>query len=155
MFTSAEALCRHLRLPSIFPPPSDKPALQRFLGMLNIYRKFLRRAVGVLAPLTDALRGPDKSLVSGSGLCLCRAKDLLADVPELVHPRPGAQISLAFDSHLGSILQQLLDGSWASLATFSKKLSATECKYCFQLGATCPLLFSRELQIPPIRNTNL
>ena len=53
------------------------------------------------------------------------AKDLLTSVPELVHPRPGAQVSLAIDasdSHVGSILQQLLDGSWAPLAFFSKKI---------------------------------
>ena len=46
-----------------FHPPSDKPALQRFLGMLNFYRKFLRDAAQVLAPLTDPLKGPGKSLI--------------------------------------------------------------------------------------------
>ena len=49
-----------------------------------------------------------------------------------MHPRPGAQISLAVDaseSHVGSILQQLLDGSWAPLAFVSKKLSVAEHKY--------------------------
>ena len=40
-----------------FTVPSDKPALQRFLGMINFYRKFLRGAARVLAPLTDALKG--------------------------------------------------------------------------------------------------
>ena len=53
-------------------------------------------------------------------------------VPELVHPRPGAPISLAVDasdSYVGSVLQQLLDGSWAPLAFFSMKLSDAEQKY--------------------------
>ena len=96
--------------------------------MLNFYRKFLLGAAGVLAPLTDALKGPGKSLSWSLALdsAFLRAKDLLASVPELVHPCPGAQISLvvyASDSHVGFVLQQLLDGSWAPLAFFSKKLS--------------------------------
>ena len=47
-------------------------------------------------------------------------------------PRPGAQISLAVDasdSHVDSVLQQLMDGSWAPLAFISKKLSEAEQKY--------------------------
>ena len=49
-----------------------------------------------------------------------------------MHSRPGAQISLtvdASDSHVGSVLQQLLEGSWAPLAFFSKNLSIAEQKY--------------------------
>ena len=78
--------------------------------MFNFYWEFLREAAGVLAPLTDALRGPAKSLIWSPAVdsAICCAKDLLASVPELVHPRPGAQISLAVDapdSHVGSIQQ--------------------------------------------------
>ena len=87
--------------------------------MLNFYRKILRGAAGVLAPLTGALRGPGKSLIWSPDLdsAYHSVKDLLASVPELVHPRPGAQISLVFNasnSHVGFVLQQLLDGSLGS-----------------------------------------
>ena len=47
---------------SSFTPLSDKPALQRFLGMLNFYRKFIKNAALILAPLTNALKGPGKRL---------------------------------------------------------------------------------------------
>ena len=65
----------------------------------------------------DALKGLGKSLTWSLTInySFRSAKDLLATVPELVHPCPGAQISLAVDaseSHVGSVLQQLLDGSW-------------------------------------------
>ena len=111
---------------------------------MNFYQKFLRRAAGVLAPLTDALRGPGKSLTWSLALysAFRRAKDLLSSVPEFVDSGPGAQISLAVDtsnSHVGSVLQQLLDGSWAPLAFFSKKLSAAEQKY-FAFDRSCSLL---------------
>ena len=51
-------LTKHSAAISAFPTPSDKPALQRFPGMINLNRKFLRSAARVLAPLTDALKGP-------------------------------------------------------------------------------------------------
>ena len=86
--------------------------------MLNFYRKFLHKAAGVLAPLKGALKGSGKSLTWSLALdsTFQRAKDLLALVPELFHPRPDTSISLAVDasdSHIGSVLQQLLDGSSA------------------------------------------
>ena len=60
------------------------------------------------------------------------AKLLLAVVPVLTHPVPGAAISLAVDasdSHVGAVLQQCLRNSWSPLAFFSKKLSSAESKY--------------------------
>ena len=49
-------------------------------------RKLLCGAAGVLAPLTDALKGPGKSLTWSPALdsAFCHAKDLLVSVPELV-----------------------------------------------------------------------
>ena len=57
---------------------------------------------------------------------------LLSSVPELVHPSPNAPISLAIDTsytHLGAVLQKLLNDSWALLAFYSKKLFDAEKKY--------------------------
>ena len=89
-------LVRHSAPISAFPQPSDKPSLQRFLGTINFYRKFLRSAAQVLAPLTDALKGPGKT-ISWTPLmnsAFNRAKQLLSAVPELVHPQSNAAISL-------------------------------------------------------------
>ena len=106
-------LVKHSAAISTFPQPSDKPSLQRFLGMVNFYRKFLRSAAQVLAPLTDALKGPGKT-ISWSPLmnsAFNRAKLLLSAVPELVHPQPNAAISLsvdASDTHIGAATRQIL-----------------------------------------------
>ena len=102
--------------------------------MINCYRKFLQGAAQILTPLTDALKGPGKSLSWSPVLkfTFTRAKDLLSSVPELSHPQPDTPISLtvdASDTHLGVVLQQLLDGSWAPLAIYSKKLSDAVKKY--------------------------
>ena len=61
-----------------------------------------------------------------------RAKELLFSVLELIHPQPDVPISHsvdASDTHLGAVLQQLLDSSWALIAFYSKKLSDAEKKY--------------------------
>ena len=102
--------------------------------MLTFYRKFLLGGAGAQCPLTDTFTGPGKSLTWSQALdsTFSHAKNLLASVPELVHPCSGAQISPALDasdSHVGSVLQQLLDGSWAPVAFFSKKLSLAEWKH--------------------------
>jgi hypothetical protein len=62
----------------------------------------------------------------------CAAKAALAAATALVHPLPGAVISLATDAsdtHIGVVLQQLSTGSWRPLAFFSRKLSPPESKY--------------------------
>ena len=116
--------------------------------MINFYRKFLRSAAQVLAPLMNALKGPGKSLTWSPVLdsTFARAKDLLSSAPEIVHSRPDALVSLAVDAsntHLSAVLQQLLDGSWAPLSFYSRKLSGTEKKYSafdFELLAACSSL---------------
>ena len=102
--------------------------------MINFYRRFLRSAAKVLAPLSNALKGPGKSLQWTPVLdsAFFAAKQLLSAVPVLTHPGPGAAVSLSVDasnSHVGPVLQQKLHGSWAPLAFFSKKLSSAESKY--------------------------
>ena len=61
--SSCTPLSKHTDVIKDFPVPSDKPGLQRFLGLLNFYRKIMKNAAVVLAPLTNALKGPGKSLV--------------------------------------------------------------------------------------------
>ncbi len=44
------------------PPPQDIKQLQRFLGMINFYRRFLPKCAQILKPLTDLLKGGAKTL---------------------------------------------------------------------------------------------
>ncbi len=117
-------LVKHSATISAFPQPTDKPGLQRFLGMINFYRKFLRGAARVLAPLTDALKGPGKTILWPPLMdsAFIKAKQLLSSVPELVYPQCNAPITLAVDasdSHIRAVLQQqLLNKSWSSLFRF-------------------------------------
>jgi hypothetical protein len=125
---------KHVKALTDFPPPSDLKQLQRFLGLINFYRRFLPGIAGTLQPLTDLLRGNPKTLVwsEDAATAFSAAKTALAAATSLVHPLPGAVISLATDAsntHIGGVLQQLSAGSWRPLAFFSRKLSPAESKY--------------------------
>ena len=102
--------------------------------MYNLYRRFLCSAARVLAPLTNILKGPGKSLQWSPTLdfAFFAAKLLLCAVPVFTHPVPGAAVSLdvnVFDSQVGAVLQQRIHVSWSPLAFLSKKLSSAESKY--------------------------
>jgi hypothetical protein len=47
------------------PPSQDIKKLQRFLGMVNFYRRFLPNCAQVLKPLTDLLKGGGPKRWSG------------------------------------------------------------------------------------------
>jgi hypothetical protein len=127
-------LKRHVQALMDFPPPGDIKQLQRYVGLINFYRRFLPVITGTLKPLTDLLRGNPKTLEwsDKAEAAFTSGKKALANCTKLVHPTPGAVVSLAIDAsdtHVGGVLQQLTHGSWLPLAFFSRKLSSPEMKY--------------------------
>jgi RNase H-like domain found in reverse transcriptase len=127
----------HVQAVQQFPQPQTRQELQRFLGMVNFYRRFLPAAALVLKPLTDALSGS-----GGKNTAVCwtgdmtatfqAAKDLLCNSTCLAHPDPATTVSLAVDasaSHVGAVLQQCDQQSWRPLAFYSCKLDAAQRKY--------------------------
>lgn len=119
-----------------FPAPVDKAGLQRFLGLINFYRKFIQGAAQLLAPLTNALKGSkgSKALEWSPEMisAFSAAKTKLLSVPTIIHPAPNAPLSLAVDasdSHVGGVLQQKVAGNWAPLGFFSRKLTNPESRY--------------------------
>jgi Reverse transcriptase (RNA-dependent DNA polymerase) len=95
-----EPLSDHVEAVKGFPQPQERQGLQRFLGVVNFYRRFLPVAAAVLKPLTDALQGPggkkkivvwSPEMVEVFGLI----KQQLCSAATLAHPDPAADISLA------------------------------------------------------------
>ncbi|MFN9910727.1 MAG: hypothetical protein ACK56F_32245, partial [bacterium] len=56
-------LPKHVAAVQDCPPPTDIKQLQRFLGLINFYRRFLPAVARILQPLTDLLRGSPKVLL--------------------------------------------------------------------------------------------
>ena len=104
------------------------------VNLVNFYGKFICGAALILRPLTDALCGDPKdfSLSPQRDSAFVSAKSALALVPTLVLPDPSAPVSLAVDAsdyYVGADFQQLVQGSWAPLAFYSKKLSCAKTNY--------------------------
>jgi len=127
-------LARHVSAVQDFPQPGDVKALQRFLGLINFYRRFLPGVARTLKPLTDALVGSPKLLVWSDNLdkAFVAAKLALVNAVPLSHPDPALFLSLAVDAsadHMGAVLQQGPDSALQPLAFFSRKLSVAQQKY--------------------------
>nr|VZI51859.1 unnamed protein product [Spirometra erinaceieuropaei] len=125
--SKVEAICD-------FPPSTSKRQLQRFLGMVNFYRRFLPNCADLMLPLTNLLSGPKGPLeLRGHALTAFeRIKTSLADATLLTHPAPEAPLSLMVDASkiaVGAVLQQHINDSTRPLAFFSKKLSPAETRY--------------------------
>jgi hypothetical protein len=118
-----------------FPRPPDLKGLQRFLGMLNFYRRFMPGLARTVAPLTDATKGKPKGNLKWSAAmanAFEAAKEALINAVPLHHPDPEARISLATDAsdtHIGAVLQQWSNGAWRPISFFSRKLANPELKY--------------------------
>ncbi|BHF78003.1 hypothetical protein SprV_0602111300 [Sparganum proliferum] len=117
-----------------FPPPTSKRQLQRFLGMVNFYRRFLPNCADTILPLTNLLSGSKRTfeLTPATLTSFEQVKALLADATLLTHYHADAPISLMVDASnvaVGAVLPQSLPDSTVPLAFFSKKLSKAETRY--------------------------
>lgn len=121
-----------------FPPPETVQGVRRFLGMINYYRRFIPHAAKFQAPLIAALISTNSKgakpfpwspeLLKNFESC----KRSLADATLLQHPVNDAPLGLFTDAssvHIGSCLQQQVDGQWFPLAFFSKKLTLQQSQW--------------------------
>ncbi|BHF65316.1 hypothetical protein SprV_0200832600 [Sparganum proliferum] len=78
------------------PPPTSKRQLQRFLGMVNFYRRFLPNCADLMLPLANMLSGPQGPLeLIGEALtALERIKNALVDATLLTHSPSSASMML-------------------------------------------------------------
>jgi Reverse transcriptase (RNA-dependent DNA polymerase) len=117
-----------------FPRPHTVKDLQRYLGMVNYYRRFLPKIAQTLAPMTNLLKGKDlpkmlpwkiSKAALAAGVPLAHR---LPDVP-MAHPLPDLPLALATkasDTHMDGVLQQKVRGHWQLLGFFSRRLLAIE-----------------------------
>lgn len=123
-----------------FPKPTTVRQIQRFLGMINFYHRFIPRLAEILTPIHNHLttlvkRGKHKVPFSWPNECdtkFLEAKTALGRATLLAHPIEHTKYSITTDASntaVGAVLQQLNNTVWEPLGFFSKKLSNTECKY--------------------------
>ena len=114
-----------------FKQPTSVKELQRFLGMVNYYRRFIPRAAHHLHHLFNALQGKPKNLIwdEGCSLSFEATKEALAQATLLHHPRSGAHLALTTDASLlavGGVLEQWGPKGWEPLSFYSSKLNESQ-----------------------------
>ena len=84
-----------------FPAPTSKAGVQRFLGMLNFYRRFVPNLAASLAPLHSLTSGKKNEAITWSPDCQVSfeaAKKKLAAATLLHHPSPFGATALTVDA---------------------------------------------------------
>ena len=99
------------------PAPKHRASLQRFLGLINYYHRFIPHVAGLLAPLHDQASGKGQSITWSNDCQVAfeSVKEALSHVTLLHHPRPDAQTSLtvnASSTALGAQLEQREGQDW-------------------------------------------
>ena len=112
-------------------PPTSVKELQRFLGMVGYYRRFIPNAAGHLFHLFNALKGKPKTLewTADCQKSFEATKAALAAATLLHHPQPGAKLALTTDASniaIGGVLEQLGPQGWEPLAFWSAKLEPNQ-----------------------------
>ena len=120
-----------------FRPPVTRVGVQRFLGMINYYRRFVPHMAESLAPLHALTAGKKSTPFEWTATCqeaFDSAKKKLAAAVLLHHPNPFSATALtvdASDTAVGAELSQRATGedSWQPIAFYSHTLTAQEKKY--------------------------
>lgn len=122
-----------------FPTPNTFKQVQRFLGMVNFYHRFLPHIAETATSLYELLKTgstkklkPKFSWSEENDTAFRKIKTDLEKHTLLVHPNPTANVGLWVDASskaVGAVLQQSNGNNWLPLGFFSKKLKPTEQKY--------------------------
>ena len=110
-----------------FAQPTSVKELQRFLGMINYYRRFIPRAAHHLHFLFQSLKGKQKTLPWNQKCTESfeAIKEALAAATLLHHPRSSSQLALTTDASklaIGGVLEQWGPKGWEPLSFYSAKL---------------------------------
>lgn len=127
-----------------FEQPQSLRKLQRFVGMINFYFRFIPKLACILIPLHEHIakcvalnkktkRTNNFTWTSECQLAFDKAKQGLINSVMLAHPSVNpTKISIVTDASnvaIGAVLQQKVKGLWKPLGFFSKKLQKSETKY--------------------------
>lgn len=115
-----------------FPQPTNRKSLQRFLGLINYYNRFIPQAAAILSPLYSLLKPKKICWTLEAGEAFDKAKHLLSDSVSLAFYDPKAPLALATDASdiaVGAVLEQLVDGFWQPLGFHSHRLNPSQMNY--------------------------
>ena len=117
-----------------FERPRTVKSLQRFLGLVNFYQRFLPNIAATMRPLTDALAGAPRQLQWTAQMTTAFewTKQRLASAALLCHPVPGANLQINTDASTKAIagaIHQVVQGCLKPLGFFSRQTLPAKSRY--------------------------
>ena len=127
-------ICAKVEAISVFPVPSCKRQLMRFLGMAGYYRKFCNNFSVIAEPLTNLLKKGTKFIWNDScQFAFDKLKAILMSTPVLLAPNFDKAFKLAVDaSDIGAgavLIQEDDNGVDHPVCYFSKKFNKHQKNY--------------------------
>ena len=123
-----------------FVKPTTIKELQKYLGVLNFYHRFVKNLAEIVAPLTAALKGDAKDKLCWSDdmdSAFEHSKTALASASLLAFPVRGAEITVATDASsvaVGAVILQKVNNVVQPLVFYSRKLTDTEKNGLLSIG---------------------
>lgn len=121
-----------------YPRPSTVKDLRRFLALINVYKRFIPKAVDLQSELRKLIPGNKKNDTrslewnNSSQLAFERCKRSLADCALLYYPDSNKPLSLLIDASnnaAGAVLQQYSESKWQPIGFYSEKFSSAQKNY--------------------------
>lgn len=117
-----------------FPQPKTVKQLQRYLGMINFYRRFIKDIAQVLIPLYILTNKKKLEWSDTAQDAFEKSKTALTNFTMLMFPKSKSRLSLAVDASetaAGAVLQRedKSSGRWLPLGFFSKAFDERQKRY--------------------------
>ena len=157
-----------------YPTPTTLKELRQFLGLVNYYRRFVKKFASIAEPLYKLIRkGIPFKWTSACQGALDRLKQALSSPPILSYPHFDVPFTVFTDASnwaVGAVLAQIQDGEEHVVAYYSRQLSKQERNYSTMerealavvaaVKEFYPYLYGREFQLvtdhnPLVTLTNL
>lgn len=130
---------RHIESVRNIPVPTNAKSLQRFLGLVNYFRKFIKNFNNIASPLYDLIKKEREFILENEHLnAIDNLKESLISKPVLAIYSPVATTQLHTDASAhgfgGILMQQGDDEQYHPVMFFSRKTTAAESKlHSFEL----------------------
>lgn len=125
---------RHTEAIRDFPQPENGLEVQRFLGLTNYFRKFIKNYAEIARPLYNLLKKTSSFIFDNNCVeALISLKKQLVSYPVLRLYNPKAETELHTDASAQGIaailMQRQTSGIWAPVAYYSQATNEAEKKY--------------------------
>lgn len=114
-------------------PPQCRKDLQRFMGLVNFYCRFMKDFATFVHPLHQLLKPTNPftwSKIHQEAFDKC--KNVITDEVVLQFQHPSAPLALSVDasnSCIGAVIEQNVKDTWRPLAFFSRKMTPAQQRY--------------------------